>query len=166
MNYREKYRIGNGYDIHRLAENRKLMLGGVEIPFEKGLLGHSDADVLIHAIMDAMLGALCLGDIGQHFPPSDPKFKDISSLELLKYVNDLIKNKKYSITNIDSIIQAEKPKLMTYIPAMKKTIAEVLEIKKEKISVKATTMEGLGAIGEGKAIASSAVILLEKVVSH
>ena len=163
MNYREKYRIGNGYDIHRLAENRKLMLGGVEIPFEKGLLGHSDADVLIHAIMDAMLGALCLGDIGQHFPPSDPKFKDISSLELLKYVNDLIKNKKYSITNIDSIIQAEKPKLITYILAMKKTIAAVLEIEKEKISVKATTMEGLGSIGEGKAIASSAVVLLEKV---
>ncbi|MCK5177693.1 MAG: 2-C-methyl-D-erythritol 2,4-cyclodiphosphate synthase [Candidatus Aenigmarchaeota archaeon] len=163
MNYREKYRIGNGYDIHRLTENRKLILGGVEIPFEKGLLGHSDADVLIHAIMDAMLGALCLGDIGQHFPPSDPKFKDISSLELLKYVNDLIKNKKYSIANIDSIIQAEKPELMTYILAMKKTIAEVLEIKKEKISVKATTMEGLGVIGEGKAIASSAIILLEKV---
>jgi len=156
----EKYRIGNGYDIHRLAKDRKLILGGVEVPFEKGLLGHSDADALTHAIMDALLGALSLGDIGQHFPPNKPEFKDISSLELLKRVYEMIKKENYAVVNIDSVIQAENPKLMDYIPAMKSRVAEVLEIQENQISIKATTMEGLGAIGEGRAIDSSAVVLL------
>ena len=163
MNVQKKYKIGNGYDIHRLTENRKLILGGVEILFEKGLLGHSDADVLLHAIMDAMLGALSLGDIGCHFPPSDPKFKDISSLKLLKKVHDFIKNENFTIVNIDSIIQAEKPKLKDHIPSMKEAISQVLEIDKGQISIKSTTMEGLGPIGKGDAIAASAVILLESI---
>ena len=155
-----QYRIGNGYDIHKLVERRKLILGGVEVPYGKGLLGHSDADVLIHAIMDAMLGALSLGDIGKHFPPSDNKYKDISSLELLKEVKKLIETEGYSINNIDSVIQAEKPKLLDYIPLMTEKTAEVLGIDKTQISVKATTMEGLGPIGEGKAIAAYAVAML------
>jgi 2-C-methyl-D-erythritol 2,4-cyclodiphosphate synthase len=155
-------RIGNGYDIHRLVDNRKLILGGIEIPYEKGLLGHSDADVLVHAIMDAMLGALSLGDIGKHFPPSDPKYKDIDSLELLKHVKKLIQEKNYSINNIDTVIQAEKPKLLNYIPLMQKKLSEVLELEENQVSVKATTMEGMGCIGEGNAIASLAVILLTK----
>lgn len=155
-----KFRIGNGYDIHRLTENRKLILGGVDIPYEMGLLGHSDADVLTHAIMDAILGALSLGDIGQHFPPSDPEYKDINSLELLKHVYKLIKEKNYSIINIDSVIQAERPKLMKHIPAMRSKLADALNLQEEQVSVKATTMEGMGAIGEGKAIAASAVVLL------
>lgn len=158
----QNIRIGNGYDVHRLEEGRKLILGGTEIPFEKGLLGHSDADVLIHSIMDAMLGALSLGDIGYHFPPSDKKYKDISSIKLLEQVNDLIKTKGYSIVNIDNIIQAQKPKLLEHIPLMRKTLANTLEIKEENISIKATTMEGLGPIGEIKAIAAQSVILLEK----
>ena len=157
-----KYRIGNGYDIHRLVENRKLILGGIEIPFEKGLLGHSDADVLLHAIMDAMLGALSLGDIGCHFPPSDAKFKDISSLKLLEKVSALIHEKKYAVVNIDSVIRAEKPKLKDHIQFMKTRISEVLKIREDKISIKSTTMEGLGPVGEGKAIAASAVVLLEE----
>lgn len=156
----EKYRIGNGYDIHRLVENRKLILGGIEIPYKKGLLGHSDADVLIHAIMDAMLGALSLGDIGYHFPPSDPKYKDISSIDLLKQINKLIKEQNYSVNNIDSVIQAEKPKLLSYIPKMKEIISDAIDISVNKISVKATTTEGLGPIGEGKGISASAIVLL------
>ncbi|HSA06333.1 MAG TPA: 2-C-methyl-D-erythritol 2,4-cyclodiphosphate synthase [Candidatus Gastranaerophilales bacterium] len=159
----ENLRIGNGYDIHRLVENRKLILGGIEIPFEKGLLGHSDADVLVHAIMDALLGALSLGDIGCHFPPSEPEFKDISSLKLLEKVYSLIKSRNYIIINIDSVIQAEKPKLKDYIPYMKQAISGILEIESDKISIKATTMEGLGPIGEGNAIASSAIALLIKM---
>ena len=157
----QQYRIGNGYDIHRLVEGRKLILGGVEIPYDFGLLGHSDADVLTHAIVDAMLGALSLGDIGKHFPPSDPQYKDISSLELLKKTKRLLEEKNYEISNIDAVIQAEKPKLLDYIPAMRKKLAQVLEIEIEQISVKATTMEGLGVIGEGKAIAVHAVALLK-----
>ncbi len=156
------YRIGNGYDIHKLVENRKLFLGGIEIPYKYGLLGHSDADALVHAIMDAILGALSLGDIGSHFPPSDAEYKDINSLYLLKKVKKIIKLEKYSINNIDSIIYAEKPKMSDYISFMKEKLAETLEIKKEQISIKATTMEGLGSIGEGKAIAASAVVLLCK----
>lgn len=157
-----KIRIGNGYDIHRLEPGRPLMLGGVNVPWIKGLLGHSDADVLVHAIMDAMLGALSLGDIGQHFPPIDPKYKDINSLELLKHVHSLIKN-THSVVNIDSIIIAEKPKLVTYIPDMCATIAKALEIDINLVSVKATTMEGLGPIGQGEAIAASAVVLLNQL---
>lgn len=159
---KKNFRIGNGFDIHQLKENRKLILGGIEIPYDKGLLGHSDADVLIHAIMDAMLGALSMGDIGCHFPPSDPQFKNINSLILLDKVNVIIKQQGYKVSNIDSIIQAENPKLKDYIPYMIKKLSKVIEIEEEFISIKATTMEGLGPIGEGKAIASSAVILLEK----
>lgn len=154
-------KIGNGYDIHRLVEDRQLILGGIKIPYEKGLLGHSDADVLTHAIMDAMLGALSLGDIGRHFPPGDRKYKDISSIELLKQVNKLVKQRNYSIVNIDSVIQAEKPRLFDYIPAMRREIAQALSADTENVSIKATTMEGLGPIGEGRAIAAMAVVLLK-----
>ena len=157
-----QYRIGNGYDIHKLVEGRKLYIGGIEIPYKYGLLGHSDADVLIHAIMDAMLGALCLGDIGTHFPPTDAKYKNISSIDLLKKVKKLVKLEKYYINNIDAVIQAEKPKMADYITFMREDLSKVLEIKKEQISIKATTMEGLGPIGEGKAIASHVVVLLCK----
>ena len=156
------YRIGNGYDIHKLVENRRLILGGVEIPYKSGLSGHSDADALTHAIMDAVLGALCLGDIGQHFPPADESYKDISSLYLLKKVKNLMELEKYSIVNIDAVIQAEKPKLWDYIPIMRQKFAEILEIEENNISIKATTMEGLGAIGEGRAIAAYAVVLLTR----
>ncbi len=157
------FRIGNGYDIHRLAAGRKLILGGIEIPFEKGLSGHSDADVLVHALMDAMLGALSLGDIGCHFPPSDPRFKGINSLELLKKVHNLVKNKDYCVINIDTVVQAERPKLKEHIPAMKDMLSEVLGLDKARISIKATTMEGLGPIGQGEAISASAVVLLKSV---
>ncbi len=156
------FRIGNGYDIHRLVEGRKCILGGIEIPFEKGLSGHSDADVLIHAIMDAMLGALALGDIGKHFSPSDYKYKDISSLKLLKEVKALIKEKNYNIGNIDTVIQAEKPKLLKYIPMMKEVLSNELEVNQDQISIKATTMEGLGDIGKENAIAAYATVLLKK----
>lgn len=162
---KENYRIGNGYDIHRLVSDRKLVLGGIEIPYEKGLLGHSDADVLLHAIMDAMLGALALRDIGYHFPPSDMKYKDISSLELLKHVDKLIKQENHTIVNIDTVVQAEEPKLNKHIPAMQKVIADALGVDEKAISIKATTMEELGPIGEGKAIAATAVVLLKRV-SH
>lgn len=160
---KENYRIGNGYDIHRLVPQRKLVLGGVEIPYEKGLLGHSDADVLLHAIMDAMLGALALRDIGYHFPPSDMKYKDISSLELLKHVDELVKQENHTIVNIDTVVQAEEPKLNKHIPSMQKVIADALELEEKTVSIKATTMEGLGPLGEGKAIAATAVVLLKRV---
>lgn len=159
----QKYRIGNGYDIHRLMENRKLVLGGVEIPYHLGLLGHSDADVLVHSIMDALLGALSLGDIGKYFPPSDPEFKDISSLKLLQKVKTLIDAKNYKIINIDNVIQAEKPKLAGFTAIMQETISKILEIDPTQISIKSTTMEGLGPIGEGKAIAVHSITLLEKI---
>ena len=153
-------RIGQGFDLHRLTENRKLILGGIEIAYPLGLLGHSDADVLVHAIMDAMLGALSLGDIGLHFPPDDNKYKDISSIKLLKHVNNLIKSKGYGIVNIDSTILAQKPKLLPYITEIRKSLADALELDEEKVSVKATTTEKLGDIGKGLAIASEAVVLL------
>lgn len=158
----QKYRIGNGYDLHKLVEGRKLILGGIEIESDKGLLGHSDADVLVHAIMDAMLGALALGDIGKHFPPSDMNYKDISSIKLLKQVHSLIKEKGYKINNIDSVIQAERPKLLGHITAMAEKLAQVLEIELNQISIKATTMEGLGPIGEGLAISAQSVVMLYK----
>ena len=132
-------RIGQGFDLHRLTENRKLILGGIEIPYKLGLLGHSDADVLVHAIMDAMLGALSLGDIGLHFPPEDNKYKDISSIKLLKHVNELLKQKGYKIINLDSTIIAQKPKILPYITEIRKSIANALEIKEDQVSVKATT---------------------------
>lgn len=156
------FRIGNGYDIHRFAEDRKLILGGVEIPYHLGLLGHSDADVLTHAIMDALLGALSLGDIGKHFPPSDMKYKDINSMELLKHVVSLIKEKGYRVNNIDTVVQAEKPKLLCFAHQIQLNLSEILEVESERVSIKATTMEKLGDIGKGHGIAAYAVTLLVK----
>jgi 2-C-methyl-D-erythritol 2,4-cyclodiphosphate synthase len=153
-------RIGTGYDVHKLVEDRKLILGGVEIPYEKGLLGHSDADVLIHAIMDAILGAAALGDIGKHFPDNDDAYKGISSIVLPKKVAEIIKKEGYEIGNIDSTIIAQRPKLAMYIPAMRENIANALEISVSQVNVKATTEEGLGFTGEGLGIASQAICLL------
>ena len=153
-------RIGTGYDVHRLVEDRELILGGVLIPYEKGLLGHSDADVLIHAIMDAMIGAMALGDIGKHFPDTDPEFKGISSLKLLGCVKALMDEKGYRVGNIDATIIAQRPKLLTYMEKMRENIAETLEIKMDQINIKATTEEGLGFTGEGLGISTQAVCLL------
>lgn len=155
-------RIGLGYDIHPLVEKRKLFLGGVEIPFTKGLLGHSDADVLIHAISDALLGAMAKDDIGKHFPDNDPKYKNISSIELLKIVFDLVKASSFKISNIDTVILAEEPKIEPFRDRMREKIANTLNIDKNNINIKATTQEGLGLIGQNEAIASYAVVLLEK----
>ena len=155
-------RIGNGYDVHVLTEGRKLMLGGVEIPHTKGVLGHSDGDVLVHAIVDAMLGALALGDIGQHFPDTDMKYENIDSTILLKRVKELIAERGYKIINLDSIIVLQKPKVKPYIEAMRKRIAEVLEIDVEQVSVKATTEEKLGFTGDESGVKSYCVVLLEK----
>ena len=155
-------RIGNGYDVHVLAEGRKLILGGVEIPHTKGVLGHSDGDVLVHAIMDAMLGALALGDIGQHFPDTDMKYENIDSTILLKRVKELIAERGYKIINLDSIIVLQKPKVKPYIEAMRKRIAEVLEIDVEQVSIKATTEEKLGFTGDESGVKSYCVVLLEK----
>ncbi len=156
-----KFRIGNGYDVHQLAEGRKLILGGIEIPAEKGLLGHSDADVLLHAIMDAMLGALALGDIGKHFPDTGAEFKDIDSKILLKRAYEIIKGKGYTIGNIDSTLVLEKPKIARYIPEMQKVISEILECDPEDISIKATTSEKLGYIGREEGAVAYAVALLQ-----
>jgi len=156
----DRMRIGTGYDVHRLTEGRLLILGGVTIPYEKGLLGHSDADVLVHAIMDAMLGAAALGDIGKHFPDSDPAYKGISSLKLLAHVRELLEQHGYSVGNIDSTIVAQAPKLASYLPQMVKNIAEVLGIEENRINVKATTEERLGFTGRGEGIAAQAVCLL------
>jgi len=156
-----KIKIGIGYDIHRLEENRKLYLGGIEIPFHKGLIGHSDGDVLIHAIIDAILGALGEKDIGQLFPDTDPEYKNVSSLKLLEKVIRIVKNKKAKILNIDSVIIAEEPKLSPCINSMKKILSYVLELEENSIGIKAKTNEGLGEIGEGKAIASYAIALIE-----
>lgn len=154
-------RIGIGYDVHKLTENRKLILGGVDIPHSHGLDGHSDADVLVHAIMDAMLGALALGDIGKHFPDTDDKYKGISSILLLKHCGELVKENGYRICNIDSTVIAQKPKLMPYILQMRENIANALNIDISQISVKATTEEGLGFTGEKLGISSQAICLLE-----
>ena len=156
-------RIGNGYDVHKLVEGRKLILGGVEIPYEKGLLGHSDADVLVHAIMDALLGALAKGDIGKLFPDSSAEFKDISSILLLKKVNEVLKKENYTIINIDSIVAAQAPKLAPHIEQMRKNIADALETDVANISVKATTTERLGFEGRGEGISSYAVCLIENI---
>lgn len=158
----KKVRVGLGYDVHRLTEGRKLILGGVEVPFEKGLDGHSDADVLIHAIMDAMLGAAKLGDIGELFPDTDPEYKDVSSMKLLKLVRKELEEKGYRVSNIDSIIVMQKPKLRPYIEQMEKNIADALGTKLDKISVKATTEEGLGFTGSGEGVAAKAVCLIEE----
>lgn len=156
-------RIGIGYDVHKLVLNRPLILGGMDIPYELGLLGHSDADVLVHAIMDALLGAAGLGDIGKHFPDTDPKYKGISSLILLKYVGESIKEAGYRVSNIDSVIICQKPKLKDYIPEMVINISKVLKIDAHQVNVKATTTEKLGFAGRGEGIASEAVALLTKL---
>ena len=155
-------RIGFGYDVHAFAEDRKLFLGGVEIPFEKGLSGHSDADVLLHAICDAMLGALALGDIGQHFPDNDSAYKNIDSKILLSKVNSLIRNKDYVVGNIDCTIVLERPKLKDYIPALRKSISDILQININQVSVKATTSEKLGFVGTEAGAKAYAVVLLQK----
>ncbi len=154
-------RIGIGYDVHQLVPDRKLWLGGVEIPHTLGLLGHSDADVLIHAICDAILGAAALGDIGKHFPDNDPNYKNIDSKILLKKCGELIAEKGYRIGNIDSIVVAQKPKIGPYIPVMRQTLAEVLGIEADQVSVKATTTEHLGFEGREEGISAQAVVLLE-----
>ena len=155
-------RIGFGYDVHPLVKDRKLVLGGVEIPFEKGLLGHSDGDALIHAIIDALFGAAGLGDIGSHFPDTDSKYKDISSLILLEETGKILANKKFHIINIDSTIVLEKPKLQKYIPSMKSNIADKLDIEIGQISIKATREEGLGFVGKGEGIKVYAVALIKE----
>lgn len=157
------FRIGQGYDVHQLVEGRPLIIGGVNIPFEKGLLGHSDADVLLHAITDACLGAVGLGDIGSHFPDQDDTYKNADSLGLLLQAWEIIKHKGYKLVNIDSTIIAQKPKMAPYIELMKTNIASALEIDSEQINIKATTTEKLGFTGREEGIASLAVALLEKV---
>lgn len=159
------FRIGNGYDVHRLVEGRKLIIGGVEIPFGKGLLGHSDADVLCHAISDALLGAADAGDIGRHFPDTSSQFKGISSLVLLGKVGEIIRGKGFGIVNLDSIIVAERPKMAPHAEAMKKNIAGALEIEPSLVGVKATSTEGLGFAGKEEGIASYATALLRKLDS-
>ncbi|HOX53930.1 MAG: 2-C-methyl-D-erythritol 2,4-cyclodiphosphate synthase [Candidatus Omnitrophica bacterium] len=158
-----QYKVGMGYDIHRLVENRKLKLGGIEIPYLKGLLGHSDGDSVLHAICDAILGAMAKGDIGEHFPVSDARYDNISSLELLKKVDELIKQNNYQIENIDIAVIAEEPILGPFKKQMVKKIAETLKIEEEKVNIKATTNEKLDAIGNCEAIAAYAVVLLSKV---
>lgn len=156
-------RIGMGYDVHRLVEDRKLIIGGVEIPYKLGLLGHSDADVLLHAIMDSLLGAAALGDIGKHFPDTDIRYKGICSLSLLKEVSNLLKNKGYEIVNIDATIVAQKPKMAPHIPSMIKNIADTLQLDENSINIKATTEEGLGFTGSEKGISSQSICLIQKV---
>ncbi|AFZ13264.1 2-C-methyl-D-erythritol 2,4-cyclodiphosphate synthase [Crinalium epipsammum PCC 9333] len=153
-------RIGNGYDIHQLANNRRLILGGVEIHHELGLLGHSDADVLTHAIMDAMLGALSLGDIGHYFPPTDPQWAGADSLVLLSQVNQLVQDQGWRIGNIDSVVVAERPKLKPHIAAMRDRISDVLQVEPNQVGIKATTNEKLGPVGREEGIAAYAVVLL------
>ena len=156
-------RVGMGYDVHRLAEDRKMILGGVEIPYEKGLLGHSDADVLVHAIMDALLGAAALGDIGKHFPDTDPEYKGISSIRLLKHVGGLLDENRYMIENIDATIIAQKPKMRPHIEQMEKNIAAALKISEDQINVKATTEEGLGFTGTEQGISAQAICALTTI---
>lgn len=159
-------RVGWGYDVHRLVEERKLIIGGVDIPYEKGLLGHSDADVLLHAIMDALLGAAALGDIGLHFPDSDPEYEGISSLRLLKKVGGLLTNHGYCINNIDATVVAQAPKMRPYIDEMRRNIAVHLGIPVDRVSVKATTEEGLGFTGAGEGIAAQAVCSIDRIADR
>lgn len=155
-------RVGLGYDVHRLVEGRDLILGGVKIPYGKGLLGHSDADVLLHALTDALLGAAALGDIGRHFPDTDERYRGISSLILLEKAYTLVKERGYSLGNADMVLILQKPKLKEYIPFMEENIAGALSCEKERISVKATTEEGLGFTGRGEGVSAKAIVLLEK----
>ena len=159
-------RVGMGYDVHRLTEDRDLILGWVKIPYEKGLLGHSDADVLLHAIMDALLGAAALGDIGKHFPDTDPQYKGISSMKLLEHVGRLIDNELYVIGNIDATIIAQRPKMAPYIEKMRENVATALHIEKNQINIKATTEEGLGFTGTGEGISAQAVVCLETIANY
>lgn len=156
-------RVGMGYDVHKLADNRKLIIGGVEIAHEQGLLGHSDADVLLHAIMDALLGAAALGDIGKHFPDTDERYKRISSLKLLEHVGKLLEEKLYVIGNIDATIIAQAPKMLPHIPKMRENIAKTLGIELDQINIKATTEEGLGFTGAKQGISSQAICLIEEM---
>lgn len=156
-------RIGLGYDVHRLVEGRPLIIGGVRIPWDKGLLGHSDADVLVHAIMDALLGAAALGDIGKHFPDSDEAYRGISSLILLKEVARLLQEQGYKICNIDAIIIAQKPKMLPHIPAMINNISSVLSVEEGRINIKATTTEMLGFTGREEGIAAQAAVLIQGI---
>ena len=158
--------IGHGYDVHKLVEGRKLILGGVDIPYEKGLLGHSDADVLLHAISDALLGAAALGDIGKHFPDSDPKYKGADSIKLLSEVGKMLVENHYLIENIDSTILCQAPKLRPYIDTMRQNIADALDIDVAQVSVKATTEEGLGFTGAGEGIAAHAICLLASPIEY
>ena len=158
-------RVGLGYDVHKLVEGRDLILGGVTIPYEKGLLGHSDADVLVHAIMDALLGATALGDIGKHFPDTDEQYKGISSIKLLSHVGKLLEENLYIIENIDATIIAQRPKMLPHIPAMRKNIADTLGLELDQVNVKATTEEGLGFTGSGEGISSQAICAVEKITN-
>jgi len=159
-------RVGMGYDVHKLVEGRKLILGGVNVPYEKGLLGHSDADVLTHAIMDALLGAAALGDIGRHFPDTDDRFKGADSIELLRHVKMLLDEKMYVIGNIDATIIAQRPKLAPFIPDMVTTIAEALGVSENQVNIKATTEEGMGFTGTGDGMSSQAICLLETIGNY
>lgn len=159
-------RIGTGYDVHKLVEGRKLILGGVEIPYEKGLLGHSDADVLLHAIMDALLGAAALGDIGKHFPDTDESYRGADSMKLLEHTIDLLEEKCYMIENIDATIIAQRPKLAPYIEEMKQKIAKTCKLEENQVNIKATTEEGLGFTGEGLGISAQAVCLIDSMFNH
>ena len=159
-------RIGMGYDVHKLVEGRELILGGVTIPYEKGLLGHSDADVLLHAIMDALLGAAALGDIGKHFPDTDSAYKGISSIRLLEHVGKLIDDKLYVIGNIDATIIAQRPKMAPHIVQMRENVAKALHIDVDQVNIKATTEEGLGFTGTGEGISSQAIACLETIANY
>lgn len=159
-------RVGMGYDVHRLVEGRDLILGGVTIPYEKGLLGHSDADVLLHAIMDALLGAAALGDIGKHFPDTDDKYKGISSIKLLEHVGELLEEHNYQIVNLDATIIAQRPKMAPHIPQMVKNVAEILHIDESQVNIKATTEEGLGFTGTGEGISSQAICSLMPITAY
>lgn len=159
-------RVGMGYDVHRLVEDRDLILGGVKIPYEKGLLGHSDADVLLHAIMDALLGGAALGDIGRHFPDTDPEYKGISSLRLLAHVGKLIEDELYVIGNIDATIIAQRPKMAPYIEQMRANVAETLKLDISQVNIKATTEEGLGFTGSGEGISAQAVACLQTIENY
>lgn len=163
MKERITMRVGMGYDVHKLVEGRRLVLGGVEIPYEKGLLGHSDADVLVHAVMDALLGAAALGDIGKHFPDTDPAYEGADSMRLLEEVRKLLDANNYVIGNVDATVIAQRPKLAPYIDAMRENIAARLQIDKNQVNVKATTEEGLGFTGQGQGISSQAICLLETI---
>lgn len=159
-------RVGMGYDVHKLVEGRPLILGGVTIPYEKGLLGHSDADCLVHAIMDSLLGAAALGDIGKHFPDTDPRYEGADSMKLLSEVKKMLDDRSYIIGNIDATIIAQKPKMASFIPEMRQRIADTLEIELDRINVKATTEEGLGFTGEGLGISCQSIALLETIDNY